>query len=320
LKAKPFNHGAKLAPIGLFVYARPEHTRQTLEALQANGLAHQSELFVFADGAKSELDIARVSAVRRLIRSIRGFKSVTVVEHQRNLGLSQSVISGVTQLCNEFGRAIAVEDDIITAPDFLTFLNCGLERYADESKAFSVCAFSPAIAKPKSYAYDAFWSYRFACWGWGTWKDRWNKADWEVEDYAEFSGNDQKRRRFNRGGDDLSWFLSLHMEGKIDSWDTIWAYTHCKHDALALVPVMSKVYNIGLDGSGTHCKRAPFEQQLLAGNSSEDCFPPSVQVEPYFVAEIRRVHRASVARKLVRLVKRIGPKKKRFERVRVAKS
>lgn len=302
------------APIALFVYNRPEHTRQTLEALRANGLARQSDLFVFADDARSQSQVAAVEAVRKLIRAIDGFQSVTIIEREHNFGLSKSVISGVTQLCNEFGRAIAVEDDVITAPDFLAFMNHALQRYVDEPRMFSVCAFNLPIVPPKTYSYDAFCSYRFACWGWGTWKDRWEKADWSVRDFPEFMTDPAKRRRFNRGGDDLSWLLGLHMEGKIDSWDIVWGYTHFKHDALALLPVYSKVYNIGLDGSGTHCKRAPFKQYVLApGTSSEYHFPDAENIHPYFVAEVQRLHSPSVVRKVVRFVRRLKPGTKRFD-------
>jgi hypothetical protein len=312
------NNGVRLAPIALFVYARPDHALQALEALRANDLAQQSDLFVFADGAKSDSDIAGVLAVRKLIRSIDGFKSVVIIERERNLGLSKSVVSGVAQLCDEFGRVIAIEDDVITAPDFLKFMNRGLQQYANEPKALSICAFNPPIVIPRDYSYDSFWSYRFACWGWATWKDRWDKADWSVQDYPEFRSNLQKQKQFNLGGDDLSWLLTLHMEGKIDSWDTVWAYTHCKHGGLALIPVASKAYNIGLDGSGTHCKRAPFEQNILEpGDASEYRFPNSVIVDPYFVAEIRRFHHPSMARRFVRFVKRLGPRKKRFDTVNV---
>lgn len=302
------------APIALFVYNRPEHTRQTLEALRANGLAQRSDLFVFADGARSQSEAPAVEAVRKFIRAIDGFKSVTILEREHNIGLSKSVISGVTQLCNEYGRAIAVEDDVVTAPDFLAFMNNALQRYIDEPKMFSVCAFNLPIVPPKTYSYDAFCSYRFACWGWGTWKDRWEKADWSVRDYPEFMADRVKRRRFNRGGDDLSWLLALHMEGKIDSWDVVWAYTHFKHDALALLPVSSKVYNIGLDGSGTHCKRAPFKQHVLVpGTSSEYRFPDSEHIHPHFVAEVQRLHSPSVLRKVVRFFRRLKPGTKRFD-------
>jgi hypothetical protein len=301
-------HPADLAPIALFVYNRTEHTRRTVESLRANDLARQSELFVFADGAKNESAAAAVESVRKYIRTIDGFKSVTIIERERNLGLSKSVISGVTQLCSEHGRAIAVEDDVLTAPDFLTFVNEGLVRYWDEPRVFSVGAFNLPIAAPRTYSYDAFCSYRFHCWGWGTWKDRWEKADWSVQDFPEFMADREKQKRFNRGGNDLSWLLSRHMEGKIDSWDTVWAYTHSKHGAVALLPVSSKVYNIGFDGTGIHCRRAPYTQHALpAKDGAGYRFPDSVLPEPHFAAQIKRVHHRSIPRKFARyLYDRMG--------------
>ena len=294
---------AELAPIALFVYNRPEHARQTIEALRANQLAQQSDLFVFADGAKNEPADAEVREVRNLIRAIDGFKSVTVIEREHNLGLSKSVISGVTQLCAEYGRAIVVEDDVLTARDFLTFVNQGLDCYRDEPRVFSIGAFGLPIVMPKTYSYDAFCSYRFMCWGWGTWKDRWESADWSVKDYPEFKADRGKQKRFNRGGDDLAWSLGLQMEGKIDSWDTIWAYTHSKHDAVAVLSVISRAYNIGFDGTGIHCRRAPFKQSALSfegGNNYR--FPESVIPEPDVAKKIQRLHHRSSASKLARLI------------------
>jgi hypothetical protein len=314
-------HSSELAPIALFVYNRPEHTRRTVESLRANDLARQSDLFVFADGAKNEQAAAAVGEVRKLIRAIDGFKSVTIIERERNLGLSKSVISGVTQLCNDYGRAIVVEDDVLTAPDFLAFVNQALQRYKDEPRVFSIGAFNLPIVTPKTYSYDAFWSYRFLCWGWGTWKDRWEKADWSIKDFPEFMADRKKQERFNRGGDDLSWLLARHMEGKVDSWDTVWAYTHSKHDAVALLPASSKVYNIGLDGSGIHCKRAAFNQKALAsGTNSDYRFPDSLDFDPHFVAEIQRFHRSSMAKRLVRFFQRLEPRMKRFDSVTAPKS
>src|SRR5260370_26882560 len=114
----------QLAPIALFVYNRPEHTRRTVESLGANTLAPQSDLFVFSDAAKKESAAGAVEAVRKFTRTIDGFKSVTIIERERNFGLGASVIAGATQLCEEFGRLIAVEDDLLTSPDFLGFMNC----------------------------------------------------------------------------------------------------------------------------------------------------------------------------------------------------
>ncbi len=289
----------KLAPIALFVYNRPEHTRQTVEALQKNELAQWSDLFVFSDGAKNKAANPAVEEVRNFVRNIEGFRKVTIIEREQNLGLSGSIVKGVTQLCEDAGRVIVVEDDIMTAPDFLSFINRALDRYVDEPAIFSVCGFNYPILVPRFYPRDAFLSYRFACWGWGTWIDRWKKADWSVSDFPQFIANREHQKRFNRGGNDLTWMLARHMAGKLDDcWDVIWAYTHSKHDAAALLPVVSKAYNLGFDGSGIHCRRAHFVQTPLNSRSDTDyCFPDSVEFDPRFVAEIQRVCHRSVARR-----------------------
>jgi len=295
---------ADLAPIALFVYNRAEHTRRTLESLRANKLAEKSGLFVFSDGPKNESGMPAVASVRKLLREIDGFKSVKIVERTRNMGLANSVIAGITQLCEEFGRAIAVEDDLQTSPDFLTFMNCALDRYVNEPNVYSVSGFNFSIRVPESYPYDAYCTYRSMSWGWGTWRNRWEKADWNVSDYASFSRDRNQQRMFNRGGEDLSGILALQMAGCVDSWSIRWDYTHFKRNALALLPVVSRVNNIGFDGSGVHCRHAGAGQSPLPMECKTDYrFPKTIEADLFFAAEIQRLHRLSPLRKLARYFK-----------------
>src|SRR5262249_2553507 len=207
---------SRLAPIGLFVFNRVEHTEKTLEALRANELASDSDLFVFSDGPKDEGGLAAVQKVRSYVCGVSGFKSVTIIERQRNMGLANSVIAGVTQLCNEFGRVIAMEDDLLTSPDFLIFMNQALEHYESDPRVFSVSGFNFGFEGPEDYAYDALCFYRSSSLGWGTWKDRWEQADWKVSDYDQFCGDKQQQQQLSRGGEDLARMLALQMRGGID--------------------------------------------------------------------------------------------------------
>ena len=295
---------AQLAPIALFVYNRPEHTRRTVESLRANELAPHSELFVFADGARNDSAASAVEDVRKFIRMIEGFKSITIIERERNFGLATSVIVGVSQLCEEFGRVIAVEDDLLTASDFLTFMNRALERYESERKVISVSGFNFALSVPEQYSYDAFCSYRSSSWGWGTWQDRWKTVDWNVTDYASFQADKGRQQLFNRGGEDLSRMLDLQMAGKIDSWAIRWAYNHFRKGGVALLSTAPIVQNIGLDRSGVHSSPGSARQsELVFRRSSEYCFPDSVELDSYIVAEIRRMCRPSLPRKFARYVR-----------------
>src|ERR1700730_1796933 len=193
-----------LAPIALFVYNRPDHTQKTIHALLQNKLASRSDLFVFSDGAKNESAVASVREVRRNVRAIRGFRSVTVIERNSNWGLATSILAGVTQLCGEYGRLIALEDDLLTTTDFLTFMNRALERYKDEPRVFSVSGFNFAlnVAAAQRFPYDAFCFYRSSSLGWGTWNDRWQKTDWAVSDYHRFRLDIHQQEKFRRGGED----------------------------------------------------------------------------------------------------------------------
>src|SRR5258708_3848645 len=234
----------QLAPIALFVYNRPEHTRRTVESLRANTLACQSDLFVFSDAGKKE-SAAAVEAVRKFIRTIDGFNSVTIIERERNCGLANSIIAGVSHVCNEFGRVVAIADDLLTTADFLTFMNQALDRFADEPKIFSVSGFNFAVGAPQHYPFDAFCSYRSSSLGWGTWESRWQKADWSVSDYNGFSADRNQQELFNRCGEDLSDMPASQMTGRIDSWAICRAYTHFKQHGRALLSLRPKGFHHG---------------------------------------------------------------------------
>jgi glycosyltransferase involved in cell wall biosynthesis len=296
-------HSSELAPVALFVYNRPEHTRRTVESLRANELARRSDLFVFADGAKNEPTASAVREVRKFIHTIDGFKSVTVIERERNLGLAGSVINGVTQLSSTFGRVIVMEDDLLTTPDFLEFMNRALERYEAETKIISVSGFNFALNVPEQYPYDAFCSYRSSSWGWGTWQDRWQTVDWNVTDYASFHADKGRQQLFNRGGEDLSRMLDLQMAGKIDSWAIRWAYNHFRKGGVALLSTVPIVQNIGLDRSGVHSSpRSARQSELVFGRNSEYRFPHSIELDPCIVAEIQRTCRPSLPTRFARYV------------------
>ena len=118
-----------LAPIVIFVYNRPNHTRQTVEALRKNELANESELFIYADAPKNENAVVKVNEVREYIKSVDGFKKVTIIHREKNWGLANSIIDGVTKIVNEYGKIIVLEDDLITSPNFLSFTNQALDFY-----------------------------------------------------------------------------------------------------------------------------------------------------------------------------------------------
>ena len=242
-----------LAPIIIFAYNRPEHLRKTIESLSKNPLAGQSDVFIFSDGPKKQEDTLIISHLRAYLKSIQGFKTIQITEREKNWGLANSVIAGVSEIVQQSGKAIVLEDDMICAPNFLNFMNDALNKYQNNTQIFSISGYTFPIQIPADYHLDVFISPRASSWGWATWQDRWEKADWQVSDYQYFTNNNTLKQQFNQsGGYDLSLMLKKQMLGKVNSWAIRWTYTHFKNQAFCLYPLKSKIHNIGADKSGTH--------------------------------------------------------------------
>jgi len=242
-----------LAPIVLFMYNRPWHAQQTVEALRKNALAAESDLFVFCDGPKDESQREKVRQVRYYVKAVDGFRRITVVERPENLGLAASIIAGVTQIVNGHGKVIVLEDDIITSPYFLTYMNQALEMYADEERVMSVTGHNfPVWAKLP----ETFFIYGGASTqGWGTWKRAWAKFNPNASDLLEQLMNHKELiQRFNFGGTyNYLQMLSDNAAGKNDSWGVRWYASVFLQGGYGLWPRWSLVNNIGFDNTGRHC-------------------------------------------------------------------
>ncbi|MEM5947463.1 glycosyltransferase [Spirochaetia bacterium 38H-sp] len=240
-----------LAPIVLFVYNRPWHTKQTVEALQKNELASDSELFIFSDSWKNDNDKSKVLEVREYLKTIYGFKKVTIIERDKNWGLANNIIDGVTKIVNEYGKIIVLEDDIVASPYFLRFMNAALDSYEKEKKIWHISGWTYPI-DPDGLG-DVFLWRVMNCWGWATWADRWNFFEKKPHELiAKFSKRDIYR--FNLDGTEDFWAqVKDNLCEKIDTWAIFWYATIFINNGLCLNPTVSLVSNVGLDGSGVNC-------------------------------------------------------------------
>ncbi len=243
------------APIAMFVYNRKDHAQETIEALAQNDLAKDSDVFIHSDGPSKPEHQAGVEGVRAYLDTLEAkgyFKSVTLIKAPQNIGLSKSIITGVSNIMKRYGQAIIIEDDLVSSRDVLRFLNDGLDFYKDKEDIWAVGAYNIPIDIPDDYGYDVYKAYRTNSWGWASWGDRWKKIDWKMKDYASFLKSRQRQRYFMRGGNDLLEMLSLQMQGKLQSWDSVWCYHQAKFKSFTIYPTVSRIKNIGFDGSGYH--------------------------------------------------------------------
>lgn len=244
-----------LAPIVLFVYNRLDHTQGVIETLLKNELSKESEFYIFSDAAKSENGLDKVNEVRRFIRDERwhaGFKKVSIIEAEKNKGLAKSIIGGVSEIIQKYGKVIVLEDDLKLSPYFLEYMNDALNYYRDDEKIWSISGYSFPMKSLKKYPHDVFYSYRGCSWGWATWSDRWETVDWQVKAYDQFADDPKWVERFNRGGFDLANMLKMQMDGRIDSWAIRWCFSQSNQEMYTVYPRISYLENAGCDGSGIH--------------------------------------------------------------------
>ncbi|MFV2082076.1 MAG: glycosyltransferase family A protein [bacterium] len=273
----------KPAPIILFTYNRPFHTRRVVESLVKNRLAEQSDLIIYSDGPADSSISTQVEEVRAYLRTISGFRGINIIERENNLGLADSVITGVTEVFDNNDRVIVIEDDLILSKYFLYFMNTTLDQYEEVKIAYSVAGYSYPIRIPRNYDYDIYPFYRCSSsGGWATWKNRWETVDWDVRDYEELKNNRTKIDLFNRGGEDLFNMLTLQINGDVDSWAIRWCYSHFKNNALCLYPTKAHARNAGFDGTGVHShvtNKFDVDLQNTFTGEIRFCSPEEVNVE-----------------------------------------
>lgn len=292
------------APILLFVYNRPEHVRRNIQALLKNELAAESELFIYSDAAKDETSQAAVKEVRAFIRSIQGFKKITITERAENWGLARSIIDGVTTQINRYGRVIVLEDDLVVGPHFLQFMNDALETYRDEERVghIQACDFTHDPSLP-----DTFLIKWTGSWGWGTWDRAWKHFN--ADGKALLTELESRKLTYTfdfNGKYGYTRMLRRQIEGKNNSWAIRWNASLFLKGILSLNVGKSLVQNEGFDGSGTNCgggglyaselymerlpvkKISPIEENIQARNAYVRYY---ARTNSFMAKAIRRIKR-----------------------------
>lgn len=282
-------------PVCLFTYNRLQETRQTVEALLVNFLAKETELFIFSDGPKNELNKSKVVLLREYLKTITGFKSVEIIESSENKGLANSIIYGVSHILEKYEKVIVLEDDLITTPNFLNFMNDGLDFYEQDKKIQSISAYSLSL---KDKTQDVYFQTRPGSWGWATWKNRWNP---EIFNKAAIKSvvmdNPVILKQFKQKcGNDISKMLNDNLLNKNDSWYVRWAFDHFLKNNYTVFPAYSYVQNIGFAREGTHCKGInTHKSELVQENKRSSDFinfqVPDQQVTRQFLYYFTKQHK-----------------------------
>ncbi|WP_346861027.1 sugar transferase [uncultured Draconibacterium sp.] len=288
----------ELAPIALFVYNRLEQCIHTIRKLQNNYLANKTALYVFSDGARTKIDESKISQIRCFLKTIEGFKEISIIESPVNKGLANSIISGVSEIMNRYGKVIVLEDDLITSPNFLNFMNQALDYYKDNEKIHSISGYSMDLSSLKTNPLDYYVGLRATSWGWATWDKVWQEVDWEVNTYPEFKASIKSQFKLFQIGSDMPRMLRHQMNGKIDSWAIRWCYHQFLNKSYTIFPTISKVQNIGFGGQATHTiKGSRFKTTLDKGEQTNFDFNQNCIPDSQIIKEFRRKYSISARAK-----------------------
>lgn len=261
--------------LALFVYKRPEHTRQVLEGLRENSI---DSMYVFSDGPASASERGAVERVRSVVADV-SWCDVELVESGENKGLARSLVDGFDHVLDRHERIVMLEDDCVPAPDFMDYMTACLDRYQDLDRVMNVHGYSPPIAVPEGYPYDVYFTHRTGSWGQGTWRDAWGRLETDPQAFVDLLETSEGRERLRRAGRDLEGMLEAQLSGSIDSIGIWWALTLVKHEGLSVNPVRPRVKNIGHDGTGTHTVETErFDVALRNGHAGGEMELPA---EPF---------------------------------------
>ncbi len=269
-----------LAPVAVFAYNRADKIIRCLRALAENPEAKDTRVVVFSDGPKSEAGRAAVEETRHGLDAYAPaapFKSFEIVKAPANKGLAASILEGVTRILKESESVIVLEDDLVVSSGFLDYMNRALAFYADEPRVGAVSAYTYPLASLAGHPEDVYLLRKGDCWGWATWRDRWQEGAWAEMDYAAYLRDRALRRQFEAVENGWDTTMVRHIQGHVNSWAIRWMLHLFRQGLLTVYPKRSLVSNDGFDGSGTHSNRE--DEQLFAAAAAGQDAPCSFSMQ-----------------------------------------
>jgi hypothetical protein len=280
----------RITPIAIFVYNRPDHTRRLLESLIKCDRLDVCPVLIFCDGPKDESQAGKVHAVRTIIHNFAEKNNPKIIEADKNLGLNTSIVNGVSQVIEDYGRAIILEDDLILHPCTLDFMIQALDRYENDPRVGHVSGFAFPIKHDSRE--DALFLPLFNSWGWATWERSWKNFEWSPDKAMQEMNKDSGLRKRMYPYYDM--FVHFY-KGNIMVWDLLWHWKFHSLNKLGVFPSASLIWCSGFDETATHTTSIPkdgyqssYEQVMTVKRSEYFRFPDQVTFDPHAVQALNK--------------------------------
>lgn len=277
-----------LAPVVITCFDRLDHLKRTIDSLLLNEQSKFTNVYIFQDGVKPDSNFAQHSEVYKYLKTINGFKKITINQRKANQGLALNITEAVSEVLTNYEQVIVLEDDICVSKVFLKFMNDALCFYQKKENIMCINGYVYPI-KSSTYqeaSLKTFFTRIPISWGWGTYRRAWKFYEKNVDNLLSQFSN-KHIYEFNFQNSNLFWNQVLaNRNGKINSWAVFWYASIFKHSGLCLTPSHSLVQNIGHDGSGVHCaENNLFHHEALFEND-QFIFNEEIKESPEFKLEL----------------------------------
>lgn len=252
--------------LALFVYKRPEQTKQVIDSIKSN---HFKKIYIFQDGLKDEKDRDNWETVSEMIKKI-SFAETEVHISEKNKGLANSIIDGMNYVFERHEVAVALEDDVVLSCAYKDIAETLFEKYAKNSRVMAICGGGIGTIVPEDYEYDIYFNYRMSSMAFGTWRDRWKGFKRDANMLKEIYSDPTKRQMLRNSGNDIEKMVFYSLTNKIDTWATYWELYQISRLGYHVVPVDGYATDIGRKGGGTNSKTCTVRHDVELNGKRKD--------------------------------------------------
>lgn len=241
------------------VYDRLDCLEKCIESLKKCEDYSRTVLYISSDAAYKIEDKIKIESVRKYIKTISGFKEVIPIVADENKGLKLAYEFATNLVFSQHQTLIFLEDDIVVAPNFLQFMNDGLEFYKNDPKIISISGFTHSVFFDvnKKLKAEVYFTSRWCPWGFGTWKNKMqNVPNVSLETLKKDLNNKDFVKKLDAIGIDLfTAFQRKLYQNESLVLDYRNVYHMIKNDLYSATPYSTKTFNIGNDGQGTRTQK-----------------------------------------------------------------
>ena len=238
--------------IAYIIFNRPRHTRETFAAIRAQ---RPERLYVIADGPRvgHPTDAERCRETRAIVEHIDWPCEVFRHYADENMGCKRRVSSGLDWVFEQTEQAIILEDDCVPHPDFFTYCEDLLARYAQDSRVWVITGNNFQDGTKRGDAAYYFSKYNH-CWGWATWRRAWQHYRVDIPFWTTWQHSSDWQSKTPDKVERKVWsdLLDRVQSGQIDTWDYQWTACVWYHSGLTATPNSNLVTNIGFGPDATH--------------------------------------------------------------------